>query len=146
MAGRDSRCSFGEREQLSGPHLAADYASAFASFALVWEAQVAAAVDSYRDLQDSFKRPERLQQAHFLRDLFGPLPFRTLSVDPSWLTPAVVGQASFIYEEQRFDRLPDLAIILEARGCTNAEILSHCRGPGPHVRGCFVIDLLLGKA
>jgi hypothetical protein len=43
------------------------------------------------------------------------------------------------------DRLPILADALEEAGCTDADILAHCRGPGPHVRGCWVVDLLLGK-
>jgi hypothetical protein len=50
-----------------------------------------------------------------------------------------------IEEEQAFDRLPVLADALEEAGCTDADILSHLRGPGPHVRGCWVVDLLLGK-
>jgi hypothetical protein len=50
-----------------------------------------------------------------------------------------------IYKETAFDRFPILADALEDAGCDNADILNHCRGPGPHVRGCWVIDLLLGK-
>jgi hypothetical protein len=53
--------------------------------------------------------------------------------------------AGAIYEERAFDRLPILADALEEAGCTDAEVLEHCRGPGPHVRGCWVVDLLLGK-
>ena len=53
--------------------------------------------------------------------------------------------AQGIYEERAFDRLPILADALEDAGCDNADILSHCRGPGPHARGCWVVDLLLGK-
>jgi hypothetical protein len=53
--------------------------------------------------------------------------------------------AQAIYDEGAFDRLPVLADALEETGCTNADILGHCRGPGPHVRGCWVVDLLLGK-
>ena len=53
--------------------------------------------------------------------------------------------AQAIYEERRFGDLPVLADALEEAGCTDADILSHCRGPGPHVRGCWVVDLLLGK-
>jgi hypothetical protein len=53
--------------------------------------------------------------------------------------------AAAIYDDTAFDRLPILADALEEAGCHDAEILAHCRGPGPHVRGCWVIDLLIGK-
>jgi hypothetical protein len=80
-----------------------------------------------------------------LRDNFGS-PFRPTTLDPDWLTPAVVQLAQTIYDERSFDRMPDLAGALEASGCTNEEILQHCGGPGPHVPGCWVVDLILGKA
>jgi hypothetical protein len=51
-----------------------------------------------------------------------------------------------IYTDRAFDRLPILADALEEAGCTDAAILEHCRGPGPHVRGCWVVDLLLDKS
>ena len=53
--------------------------------------------------------------------------------------------AQAIYDDRALERLPVLADALEEAGCTDAAILEHCRGPGPHVRGCWVIDLLLGK-
>jgi hypothetical protein len=84
------------------------------------------------------------EQTVLFRDIFGN-PFRPVTVDPSWLTQPVVSLANVIYDERVFDRMPELADALEEAGCTNAEILAHCRGPGPHVRGCWVVDLLLGK-
>jgi hypothetical protein len=87
---------------------------------------------------------DREQQASILRDLAGN-PFRPVTVDPSWLTPAVVNLAQTIYEERAFDRLPILADTLEGAGCTNAEVLAHCRGRGPHVRGCWALDVLVGR-
>jgi hypothetical protein len=80
-----------------------------------------------------------------LHDLFGPLPFRQVPFDPAWRTPDVRRVAEAIYEERAFDRLPILADALEEAGCDHAEILGHCRGPGDHVRGCWVVDLALGK-
>jgi hypothetical protein len=80
-----------------------------------------------------------------LLDLFGN-PFRPITPNPSWLTPTVTSLAQGIYEDRAFDRLPILADALEDAGCTNADILEHCRGPGPHVRGCWVVDLLLDKS
>ena len=53
--------------------------------------------------------------------------------------------AEGIYADRAYDRMPVLADALEDAGCDYAEILSHCRGNGPHVRGCWVLDALLGK-
>ena len=90
---------------------------------------------------------ERYQLPDLLRDVFGN-PFRWTLLDPSWLawndgTVHKIAQA--IYDERAFDRLPILADALEDAGCDDADILRHCREPGEHVRGCWVIDLLLGK-
>ncbi len=65
--------------------------------------------------------------------------------NPGWLTADVVAMASALYQDRAFDRLPILADALEEAGCTNAELLLHCRVPREHVRGCWVIDWLLGK-
>ena len=84
-----------------------------------------------------------------LRDLFGPLLFRRVSVPRSWLSwqDRTVGRlAQGIYDDRAFDRLPVLADALEDAGCTDADILTHGRQPGEHVRGCWVVDLLLGKS
>lgn len=80
----------------------------------------------------------------FVRDIFGN-PFRPVAVDAYWRSSAVTALAKSIYEEQRFDRLPILADALEDAGCENENILNHCRCDGPHVRGCWVVDLILGK-
>jgi hypothetical protein len=53
--------------------------------------------------------------------------------------------AHLIYDQRRFTDLPVLADALEEAGCTDQTILDHLRGPGPHVRGCWAVDLLLGK-
>jgi hypothetical protein len=94
------------------------------------------------------RRNQQLTQCHLLRDIFGPLPFRPVAIDPTWLQwsfgtiPAI---AYRIYKAPAFHDVSILADALEDAGCTDAEILDHCRGPGPHVRGCWVVDLLLGK-
>jgi hypothetical protein len=80
-----------------------------------------------------------------IRDVFGPLPFRPITLDPSWLTADVVGLARTIYEARAFDRLPVLADALMDAGCADDEVLSHCRSTGPHVLGCWVVGLVLGK-
>ena len=51
-----------------------------------------------------------------------------------------------IDDDRAFDRLPVLADALQDAGCDNADILTHCRSGGEHVRGCWVLDLLLGKS
>ena len=87
-----------------------------------------------------------------LRDLFGPLPFRPVTVSPGWQTPQVVAQAQAAYDERELPagtldptRLAVLADALEEAGCTDQTVLEHLRGAGPHVRGCWAVDLLLGK-
>jgi hypothetical protein len=83
-----------------------------------------------------------------LRDIFGPIPFGYAAADPSWLAwngGAIGSLAQAIYTERAFDRMPILADALEEAGCFRHEILSHCRGGGTHCRGCWVLDLLLGK-
>ncbi|MBL8793522.1 MAG: hypothetical protein JNM56_06440 [Planctomycetia bacterium] len=72
-------------------------------------------------------------------------PFRPVKVDPAWLTSTVVLLAQAIYDERAFDRLPILADALEDAGCDHADILNHCRSEGPHVRGCWALDLVLGR-
>jgi hypothetical protein len=69
-------------------------------------------------------------------------------IDLSWLEwkdGTIPKLAQCIYDQRTFDRLAILADALEDAGCTDADILSHLRGPGSHVRGCWVIDLILGK-
>jgi hypothetical protein len=90
------------------------------------------------------KAGEARAQAALVGDIFGN-PFRPVTPDPSWLTPTVLALAGGIYADRAFDRLPILADALQDAGCDNADVLDHCRGPGPHVRGCWVVDLVLGK-
>jgi hypothetical protein len=90
-------------------------------------------------------------QARLVRDLFGN-PFYPVALDPAWLTPTVTDLATVAYNERALPsgelevaRLAVLADALEEAGCTNGDILSHLRSPGRHVRGCWAVDLLLGK-
>jgi hypothetical protein len=83
-------------------------------------------------------------QAALLRCIFGN-PFRSIALDPAWMTGTVSALAQAIHNDRAFDRLPILADALEDAGCTNADILSHCRQPGEHCRGCWIVDLLLAK-
>jgi hypothetical protein len=88
---------------------------------------------------------EERVQTDLLRCIFGSLPFRPVAVGRHWLKANAVMLARTIYNERAFDRLAGLADTLERAGCDSADILAHCRSPGPHVRGCWVVDLMLGK-
>jgi hypothetical protein len=83
-------------------------------------------------------------QARITRCVFGN-PFRSVASDPRWFTPRAVTLAEAAYAGRAFGHLPELADALEEAGCDYADILSHCRGEGPHVRGCWVVDLVFGK-
>ena len=90
-----------------------------------------------------------LEQAQclLLRDIVGN-PFRPVAVEPGWLAwegGTVVRLARTIYEAKAFERLPYLGDALEEAGCAREEILEHCRSAGPHVRGCWVVDQVLGR-
>jgi hypothetical protein len=80
----------------------------------------------------------------FFRDITGNM-FRSGKTDTNWLTETAVSLATGIYGDRAFDRLPLLADALQDAGCTDAELLGHLRSPGPHVRGCWAVDLVLGK-
>jgi hypothetical protein len=103
-------------------------------------------VDGYYPVFMATKTKEQ-EQRLLLHDIFGN-PFRPVAVASAWLAwnDGVTRKlAQAIYEERAFDRLPILADALEEAGCVNAELLNHCRQPAEHVRGCWAIDLLLGK-
>ncbi|MBI3409733.1 MAG: hypothetical protein HY040_15440 [Planctomycetes bacterium] len=84
---------------------------------------------------------ERKTQAALLRDIVGN-PFKSQAVSH---LPSARDVALDIYRSRAFDKLPQLADALEKYGCNNAKILGHCWLPGPHVRGCWVVDLMLGR-
>ena len=86
-----------------------------------------------------------------LREVFGN-PFRPVALDPGWRTISVLALAKAAYEERSLPvgtldpaRLAVLADALEDAGCNNADILAHLRSPESHVRGCWAVDLLLGR-
>jgi hypothetical protein len=89
-------------------------------------------------------RTEAAAQADLLRCIFAN-PFRPVAFDPRWRSETAVALAAAIYEARTFDRMPILADALEEAGCDHADLLAHCRGPGPHARGCWAVDLVLGK-
>jgi hypothetical protein len=84
-------------------------------------------------------------QPALIRDVFGPLPFRSILFRPDWRTANVLALSHDIYEERAFPRLPILGEALIRAGCENEDIIDHLRSEGPHVRGCWVLDLVLNK-
>jgi len=90
------------------------------------------------------KDREHAAQTGLLRDIFGN-PFRPVTFDPAWRTRTAVSLAGQMYESRDFGAMPILADAIEDAGCASDDVLDHCRGPGPHVRGCWVVDLVLGK-
>ncbi|MDY3557010.1 hypothetical protein R5W24_006194 [Gemmata sp. JC717] len=80
-----------------------------------------------------------------LKDIFGN-PFCPVTLDPSWLTSDVRLLSTSIYADRAFDRLPILADALQDAGCDRDDVLNHLRGDGPHVLGCWALDLVLGKS
>jgi len=84
------------------------------------------------------------EQCGLIRDIFGN-PHCDTKVELSWLTASVATLAQIIYDDRDYGRMPELAEALEKAGCANVEMLNHCRYPGPHVRGCWVVDAILRK-
>jgi hypothetical protein len=99
------------------------------------------------DSRSKVERSVRVSAGHavsLLRDIAGN-PIQVVPLPAGWRTPVVLALAQAIYDERRFVELPVLADALEEAGCMDPAILGHCRGPGPHVRGCWLVDQLLGK-
>lgn len=86
-----------------------------------------------------------------LRDIFNP--FHKAAPQPPWLTDSVVALAKAAYDDRKLPegtldrgRLAVLADLLEENGCNAPEVLGHLRDKDAvHVRGCWVVDLLLRK-
>jgi hypothetical protein len=99
----------------------------------------------FKGISEATEAEEIAQQAAILRDIFGPLPFRPVTFSTEWRTDTAVALARQTYESRDFSAMPILADALQDAGCDNEQILSHCRSEGQHVRGCWVVDLVLGK-
>ena len=87
----------------------------------------------------------RAEQADLVRDVFPP-PGTSPAVEPGWLTSTVVALARRMYESRDFSPMPILADALQDAGCADELVLGHCRKAAPHVRGCWVVDLLMSTA
>jgi hypothetical protein len=109
------------------------------------------AYDGIFELTSAFQVPARIfggkcndprwvRIRHQLTDIFGN-PFRPIALDPRWQSSTVLDLARTIYDQRTFENMPILGA-----GCDSDEIIQHCQGPGPHVRGCWVVDFILGKS
>jgi hypothetical protein len=105
----------------------------------MWDAEFESESDRQRTLSQI-----RKITASLIRDIFGN-PFRPVAFVQRWRTADTVGLARGIYEDRAFDRMPLLGDALMDAGCADEQIISHCRSEGPHVRGCWVVDLVLAK-
>lgn len=103
-----------------------------------------AAADAIAKARTRTAVEEKAAQGNLLRDIFGN-PFRPVAFAPEWRTDTAAALAKQMYESRDFGAMPILADALQEAGCDSEEVLNHCRGDGPHVRGCWVVDLVLGK-
>jgi hypothetical protein len=87
---------------------------------------------------------EWVVQCNLLREIFHG-PRSAIYFRSHWRTAIVLSLASGSYENKAFDSLPGIANALEEAGCDSPGILNHCRSEGPHILGCWVIDLVLGR-
>jgi hypothetical protein len=101
--------------------------------------------DAAPDLGLCTQKESEAAQAALLRDILGN-PFRTVAFSPAWRTDTAVSLAGQMYTAREFSAMPILADALQDAGCDNEDVLSHCRGTKNHVRGCWVVDLLLERA
>jgi hypothetical protein len=110
----------------------------------------AAAVNQNLEGEDAGRalvQAEYARQADLLRDIVGN-PFHLHNIDPAWLAwndCCIERLTRGVYEDRAFDRLPILHDALLDAGCDDEAMLAHCRTGEGHVRGCWVVDALLGK-
>ncbi|QJW96618.1 hypothetical protein FTUN_4175 [Frigoriglobus tundricola] len=115
------------------------------------EAAVAEAIDEPDSPEVGLRKyelrgRERAAQLDLLREVLRN-PFRSVSFSPTWRTETAVLLARQMYESRDFSAMPILADALQDAGCDHTLVLDHCRDPGQiHVRGCWVVDLVLGKS
>jgi hypothetical protein len=120
-----------------------------------WNDPMGAATEAAGRAASAAQQAARGAQAQLLRCITGN-PFGLTAFDPGWLSwngGTVPCLAQLAYEQRQLPsghlepaRLAVLADALEEAGCTGAGLLGHLRGPGPHVRGCWVVDAILGKS
>jgi hypothetical protein len=154
LAGSRRRCLSAIRRARPGPRPSADDAFAAAILSVLY-AEAVRYVPLFEGLRQLARAAEELgrpdeagAQADLFRCVMGN-PFRPEArVERSWLSwngGTIRQMALGIYDDRAFDRMPVLGDALEDAGCDDEAILTHCRSEAEHVRGCWVLDLLLGK-
>jgi hypothetical protein len=129
----------GERHPSGGPHNVFHLASG------IGRSRVEVITRGLSAFIQEFSLPEQRQLANLIRDIFGN-PFHPIVFDPQCRTDTALSLARGMYESRDFSGMPILADALQDAGCDNADILTHCRDETlTHVRGCWVVDLVLGK-
>ena len=133
---------------------AAEYSSEVFGYLRLLETGIISREQTIHEAVAFWRHPEFLagqavEERHLtgiLRELFGN-PFRPVAFSPEWQTSTVLALARQMYDTRDFAPMPILADALQDAGCDHDDILTHCRDPhGTHVRGCWVVDLVLGKA
>jgi hypothetical protein len=142
---------------LDPAHTAAQVSLKMAAFWTAYNAQCLAAwtgtlLASQIAAHQAAREAEGRHQGKLLHDIFGN-PLRPATFSPAWQTTQVLALAQAAYEQRELPagtldatRLAVLADALEEAGCTDQALPGHLRGPGPHVRGCWAVDLVLGKS
>lgn len=135
-----------ESVMISSPPTATsvEYALSTAAIALGSPSDLTVAEQDYDSMLEAGRLRAAAEQARMAQCIFGN-PFRPVAFDPRWRSADAVALAHGIYEDRAFDRLPLLADALMDAGCDDEQVMGHCRSDGPHVRGCWVLDLVLGK-
>ncbi len=133
-----------------GPYTAAHIATGAVNAvagAGAWAAAWVVVSEVRRALWEETRRPVYevgKQQADLLRHIMGN-PFHLEPFEPAWRTPGALAIARAAYEDQRWHDLPFLADAVEDAGCPDAVLLEHLRAGGEHLRGCWALDLVLGR-
>ncbi len=111
----------------------------------VYFANALMTLDTHEPFDPSLRAHAQFLVAPIVRDIFGN-PFRSVAFSPEWRTGTALSLARTMYEARDFSAMPILADALQDAGCNNDAILDHCRDTQQvHVRGCWVVDLVLGK-
>jgi hypothetical protein len=142
----ESHDEFTRAEATAGAEITAGYAGPAREYE-TWDL-LAAAGNLDAEEWRAVEQREKMAQAALLREVFGNPVRPCAAVDGSWLAwngGIVAKLAAAVYADRAFDRLPLLADALEDAGCGDVDLLGHLRGPGPHVRGCRALDLVLDR-
>jgi hypothetical protein len=144
-------CSY-RRNATEAQNLAASAVHRFALLEIAWgmtNARNALADEADKSYGRNYRAAQNAagsRQSTFLRELFGN-PFCRVAFDAAWRTSTATALAQTMYESRDFGAMPILADALQDAGCGSDDILNHCRDATQvHVRGCWVVDLVLGKA